>query len=624
MPLEGQQLGHYRLLRLVGSGGMGEIYLAEDTRIARQIAIKVVRNEATAYPDVNATREAVRLFQREMKAITTLDHPHILPLFDFGEESLNGSTLTYMVMPFRQEGSLADWLRQRKGNEILAPEDVAHIVRQAADALQHVHDQQLVHQDVKLSNFLIRARKDSPDCPDLLLADFGIAKFTTATASASQSIRGTPAYMAPEQWDGQPVYATDQYALAIMAYQLLTGRLPFQGSPGRVMRQHFNTQPAPPSTLNPRIPQALDVAMLRALEKKPEDRFASVSDFARAFQQALVDSADPLSTPPVSREKGPEETLPVVDSIEETLPVSATRGLEATQTPVRPPVERIDKRASRKTTLFVGLAALIILGSSGLLYTVITNQVAINNAYATFTARTNATGAAIHATSAATTATAVAQANQNATAYAQATATTVSQANALATARTENPYPSYLPGKGTLALYDSLDGKSNDYHWDINTGCNFRQGSYHVTTQGLSICYAQNSDFGNIAFEVQITILQGGCGGMYFRSGSSILLTGYHVIICQDGFYGLLYSRGSGGTDTLAHGNSGVVHPRVIAVVANGPAISIYLNGQQIANAQAPDGAIPNGLIGLLAETTSSSGATEDVVYSNARVWTLG
>src|SRR5258708_28165331 len=106
MPLEGKQLGHYRLLRMIGSGGMGEVYQAEDIRISRQVAIKVVRSEVESYPDSDTTKDAVRLFQREMKAITLLDHPRILPLYDFGEESFNNDTLTYMVMPLRSEASL--------------------------------------------------------------------------------------------------------------------------------------------------------------------------------------------------------------------------------------------------------------------------------------------------------------------------------------------------------------------------------------------------------------------------------------------------------------------------------------------------------------------------------------
>jgi len=301
MPLEGTQLGHYRLVRLIGNGSMGEIYLAEDRRITRQVAIKIVRAETNPYPDEQATREATRLFQREMRAITALDHPHILPLYDFGEQQVNKTVLTYMVMPYRPDGSLSDWLQQRSTGELLSLQDISHLLEQAADALQHAHDHQLLHQDVKPSNFLMRSRAGHPNQPDLLLADFGIAKFTNAMATASQSIRGTPAYMAPEQWDGQPVPATDQYALAIMAYQMLTGRPPFVGGPGQVMRQHFTAQPQPPSTLNPRIPPPLDAVLLRALAKTPQERFPGISDFARAFQQALKSTGDMRATLAISR-----------------------------------------------------------------------------------------------------------------------------------------------------------------------------------------------------------------------------------------------------------------------------------------------------------------------------------
>ena len=112
-------------------------------------------------------------------------------------------------------------------------------------ALQYAHNHQIVHQDVKPSNFLIRSSDDASGRPDLMLADFGVSKSTSATATVSQTVRGTPAYMAPEQWDGAPVPATDQYALAILAYDLLSGRPPFQGSLSQVMYQHIHVTPQP-------------------------------------------------------------------------------------------------------------------------------------------------------------------------------------------------------------------------------------------------------------------------------------------------------------------------------------------------------------------------------------------
>src|SRR5579875_3019582 len=130
MALEELQNGRYRRVRLVGSGGMGEVYLMEDTRVSRQVAIKVLRSEITPYPDSDTAKDAARLFQREARAIAALEHPNILPLYDFGEETLEDTTITYMVMPFTSEGSLATWLRQRSGQP-LEPQKVAYLVEQA-------------------------------------------------------------------------------------------------------------------------------------------------------------------------------------------------------------------------------------------------------------------------------------------------------------------------------------------------------------------------------------------------------------------------------------------------------------------------------------------------------------
>ena len=228
MPLETLQNGRYRILRTIGSGSMGEVYLVDDTRINRQVAIKVIRIDTAPYSDNSnstGTIDAARLFEREAKSIARLNHPNILPLYDFGEEVVNGNPLTYMVMPYSPEGSLATWLQQHDPTQPLSPADTGHFVRQAADALQNAHDNDLIHQDVKPQNFLIRTNKNAR-LPDLLLADFGIAKLAVSTSGASQAIRGTPIYMAPEQWEGNPVPASDQYALAVMSYQLLAGRPP--------------------------------------------------------------------------------------------------------------------------------------------------------------------------------------------------------------------------------------------------------------------------------------------------------------------------------------------------------------------------------------------------------------
>jgi serine/threonine protein kinase len=286
MALDELQNGRYRSVRLLGRGGMGEVYLMLDTRVNRQVAIKVTRTEGTLYPDIDTVADASRLFEREARAIAALDHPNILPLYDFGEENRDGSTITYMVMPYCPEGTLAEWLKQRR-NQLLSPQDIAYVVEQAAEGLEYAHEHNVIHLDVKPSNFLLRSNKKNPQRPTLLLADFGIARNFTTVAHSSRTIRGTPTSMAPEQWSSNPVTATDQYALAVMAYELLTGRPPFVGSMEQLMYKHFAAPPPAPSSFNPHIPAGLDAVLLRALSKKPEERYPSITAFAEAFQAAV-------------------------------------------------------------------------------------------------------------------------------------------------------------------------------------------------------------------------------------------------------------------------------------------------------------------------------------------------
>ncbi len=285
MLLNGKELGHYSLESLLGSGGMGDVYVAHDTRINlnRQVAVKVIKVEG--HTSTQASKEAVRLYEREVQAIAFLDHPHILPLYDFGQELIDGNTILYLVMPYRVEGSLMAWLsKKQQSNHPLLPQEVAKIVQQAASALQHAHDKDIIHQDVKPANFLIRGETTPPD---LLLSDFGIARIGNATSSnISQAVRGTPLYMAPEQWEGQPVRATDQYALAVMTYEMLTGHPLFQGSPPNMMYHHINEMPLPPSQVNPALSSSIDLVLMRALAKEPYERFERIELFAQELINA--------------------------------------------------------------------------------------------------------------------------------------------------------------------------------------------------------------------------------------------------------------------------------------------------------------------------------------------------
>jgi serine/threonine protein kinase len=226
--LEGQALRHYRLLRLIGRGGIGEVYLAEDEQHAedhtpRQVAIKVVRISDTA---LSTDAGAVRLF-REGRFVVALQHPHILPVFQDGIRD----DLLFLVMPYVVDGSLADAIHARQGLELpIELPQVIDYISQLAEALQYTHDRHIVHRDVKPGNVLIEVQSDGHW--HLFLTDFGIAR-SIDTTSPEHGWHGTVAYMAPEQFHGEVSPAADQNALAVLAFQLLSGQLPWVWHPPR-------------------------------------------------------------------------------------------------------------------------------------------------------------------------------------------------------------------------------------------------------------------------------------------------------------------------------------------------------------------------------------------------------
>ena len=275
--LIGQQLGNYRLTRLLGQGGFAEVYLGEHIYLKSQAALKVLHTQLS--------EKDAAAFLREAQTLVRLSHPHIVRVLDFAVQ--DGTP--FLVMEYAPLGTLRH--RHAKGT-CLPISTIVLYVQQVAAALQYAHDQRLVHRDVKPENLLLNEREE------VLLSDFGLGMFAGHTLSQSiQEMAGTASYMAPEQIRGKPGPASDQYSLGIMVYEWLTGGCPFRGSVMEIATQHLF---APLPSLCERIPAlspAIEKVVLRALAKEPKQRFASVQDFAAALQQAIKVSPSPLSTP---------------------------------------------------------------------------------------------------------------------------------------------------------------------------------------------------------------------------------------------------------------------------------------------------------------------------------------
>jgi serine/threonine protein kinase len=275
--LEGTTLDHYQIQRRLGRGGMAEVYLAHDTETNQEVAIKILAGSQTAY---------LERFRREAEAIDKLHHDHILPAFDYGDEE----PWHYLVMPYVPEGTLRDLLQ--KGP--LPLEDVADLLDQIASALQFAHDNGIIHRDIKPSNILLQ------DEHYIYLADFGLAKALEGSSELTQTgvLLGTPEYMAPDLADGPATTSSDIYALGVLLYQMVTGRVPFIAeTPVAVYWKQIREQPQPPSQVNPELSPAIDRVILHALDKDPRHRFQSAMELATAFRQALKEPSPPASLP---------------------------------------------------------------------------------------------------------------------------------------------------------------------------------------------------------------------------------------------------------------------------------------------------------------------------------------
>ena len=284
-PLVGSQVGSFRIVRLLGRGGMGTVYLAEHPVIGSRVAVKFLHESMASDPGV------VARFYDEARAVNLVGHENIVGIYDL---SVLPPNRYYFVMEYLEGETLQALLR--KGP--IAPAVAKDVLLQTCEALQCAHDRGVVHRDLKPENVFLVHRRGKAHF--VKIVDFGIAKLRDArrsTTTAAGYLVGTPEYMAPEQCEEGNVDArTDVYALGVMAFELATGRLPFQGkSVPRLLVSHLRDPPPRPSELAPVHP-ALEQAILRALEKDPSARFPSMEAFAAALAAAPFEVGATTST----------------------------------------------------------------------------------------------------------------------------------------------------------------------------------------------------------------------------------------------------------------------------------------------------------------------------------------
>jgi serine/threonine protein kinase len=280
----------YERKQLLEKGSMSHVWLARDTYTQKSVVLKIMTLIAE---DDRRSHKAQQRFHREIEIARSLQHAHVLPILNYGYMDYEESYVPFLVSPYMPDGSLVDLIKEQPPWKSWSWLQTADVLMQAAEGLWHLHTRQppVVHGDVKPGNFLIRLERSTQRIAHLYLCDFGISRWLHSSSPLASELLGTFVYIAPEQVERQVHCASDQYALAVMACYLLTGKLPIQASTNEEYAQaHLHVMPKAPGQLNPErgISPWIDEVILRALEKGPAQRFPSIMLFAQALQQAIL------------------------------------------------------------------------------------------------------------------------------------------------------------------------------------------------------------------------------------------------------------------------------------------------------------------------------------------------
>lgn len=643
--LEGKTLNRYELRRLVGRGGMANVYEGYDAHFQRKVAVKVFKRE---------DEDMLLRFMREARLMASLNNPHLVPIYDTGECEIDGATRYYIVMPFMEGGTLR--LRIRRSPLTLA--EVCSCLEDIADALDYIHARGIIHRDIKASNVLLDA---AGKC---YLTDLGIARVVTDATqlTSTGNVLGTVDYLAPELFEPnrKSDIRSDLYSLGVLLYEMVTGRLPFIAENQiALVSMHMNVPPPSPRLFAPYISPQIEWVILKALEKNPEQRYASASELADAFSQAVAMSGNNgLQEQNNVSQIGPGGfVLPAVTGNTpmggESSPLNnAWEGFRSAAPPGISSVPDqnmeealpgdsagIPERRRRSPLIaFLALVVLIIL-LVPLVYTLVPRAGNRNGNTGNGITQTSTSGVGNSPTSkpsptanltataqAAIAATATAHANATATAIAAATATVEAQASA-----TAGVIQTATAGKPVYqdALNNANNPSTQAAEWDQNSQCVFQSDGYHVIeANSLHGCRESANTYQNMAISVDMRILSGHSGGLFFRINTDIFndykgylfevdSTGKYRISSSEGFtFNFTVLQNWTASSALKKGNQAT---NTLQVIAQGSSLSFYANGVFLV--KLTDKNFPAA--GVVAFLASSAGTYTEVVYSNLKIYPL-
>jgi len=648
--LEGHVLDRYELRQLVGRGGMADVYRGFDTKFQRDVAVKVFKRE---------DEELLRRFIREARLMASLHNSHLMPVFDTGVDEIDGVSYYYIVMPFMDGGTLR--ARIRRGPLPLS--DACRYMREIADALDYIHRKGIIHRDIKASNVLLDA---DGNC---YLADFGIARSDSDATqlTTTGNVLGTVDYVAPELFepDFKADARSDFYSLGVLLYDMVTGRLPFSAENQiAVVTMHMTKQPPLPSRIAQNISPQVERVILRGLEKNPDLRYASATAFADAFCEAVntpyiastignpitpvwqgdvpvrnVPLVLPSTTPVIPQQSPTRRTTRIINE-----PAYGTPASRSTQTFRSPPT----RTRARVVTVLALIVLLAVVGP--IIYILLGNSLpgTKSTTGAAGNTQTTTSGSAAATKGASPTATpnqtATAQAFANATQQAQhATATAIVGVTVTAQAHfTATAGVIQTATTGTAVYHDALNDATNattvQEQWDTNSNCAFASDGYHIT-KGTSLlndgqlqgCLEQGFRYNNMTVSVDMTIVSGHSGGIFFRVNTKTLgaYAGYLFEVDNTGRYKISkssnFSTGTGNAILQDWTPSSALKEsakNTLQFIANGSTFSFYANGTYLTTLQDKDNTFTDGYIALLA-STATGGEDADIVYTNLSVYKL-